>query len=184
MEGILESILFVVGEDGISLDKTKDILQIDDQKLKSLLYNLEKIYSDNSRGLKLVIFGDKIKLTTKAENKKYIEKLIDIEDDSLLSQASLEVLAIIAYNQPITRIAVDEIRGINSSHLVRKLLSKNLIKDVGRSDAPGRPILYEVTNDFLDHFGLKSVKDLPELKIEEVEEVETDLYESKYKENN
>ena len=181
MEAVLEGLLFVSGDEGLSLKKIMEILEIDEDKLNNLIEALEKEYDSNKRGIKLELLGNNLKLTTKKEHKKYYEKLVET-DDTILSQASLETLAIIAYNQPITRIKVDEIRGIDSSYVIRKLLLKNLIKDMGRSDAPGKPILYGVTNEFLDYFGLSTIDDLPELEEIVDEDVETDLFESKYKE--
>lgn len=181
MEAVLEGLLFVTGEEGLSLKKITEILEIDEDKLNSLIESLEKEYESDKRGIKLELLGNNLKLTTKKEHKEYYEKLVET-DDTILSQASLETLAIIAYNQPITRIKVDEIRGIDSSYIIRKLLLKNLIKDMGRSDAPGKPILYGVTDSFLDYFGLSTIEDLPELEEIKDEDIETDLFESKYKE--
>ena len=183
LEGVLEGILFVVGEDGISESKIKEILNINDEELNKIINQLHEKYSKENSGLLLTKFGEKYKLTTKAEHKKYYESLAQTEDDTLLSQSSLEVLAIVAYNQPITRVSIDEIRGINSSHMVRKLVSKNLIKEAGRANTPGKPILYEVTDDFLDYFGLSTVEDLPKMEEIEIDNDEKDLYESKYKED-
>lgn len=179
---ILEGILFLVGDDGISNDKLKQILSIDDNKLLELITQLEKEYASPDRGLRLEKFGNSFKLTTKKEHKQYYEMLTVEETNGSLSPAALETLAIIAYNQPITRVKVDEIRGINSSSLVRKLLLRGLITEAGRADTPGRPILYGVTNNFLDYFGLKSTEELPEIKDVELSTEEKDLFESKYKE--
>ncbi|MDD3452883.1 MAG: SMC-Scp complex subunit ScpB [Bacilli bacterium] len=184
LQGILEGLLFVVGEDGLSIEKAKELLEIDDQKLNEVINELKMSYENETRGLSLTVFGNYLRLTTKKEHKMYYEALIEIEDEGLLSQASLETLAIIAYNQPVTRVKVDEIRGINSSHIIRKLLSKNLIKDIGRADTAGKPILYEVTKDFLDYFGLDNIDKLPKIEeIDDKEDLEMNLYESKYKEN-
>ena len=150
--------------------------------LDDLINSLKSIYEDENRGLKLEIYGQGIKMVTKKEHKDYYTKLLEVEDESLLSQAALETLAIIAYNQPITRSDVDEIRGLNSSHIIRKLVSRNLIQELGKSDAPGRPNLYGVTDSFLDYFGINSVDELPEIENIEVDESEEDLFESKYKE--
>ncbi len=184
LAAVLEGLLFVVGEDGLSMNQAMDILQIDQKKLISLLQELQDNYVQENRGIRLSALGNHLKLTTKKEHKEYYQKLVETEDDSLLSQAALETLAIIAYNQPITRVSVDEIRGIGSSHIIRRLLSKGLIREAGRSDAPGRPILYGVTKDFLDYFGLSSLEQLPELEpIEEIPDAEKDLFTSKYQEN-
>ena len=183
MEAVLEGLLFVSGDEGLSLKKVMEILEIDETKLNEIIEKLEKEYESSKRGIRLELLGNNLKLTTKKEHKKYYEKLVEA-DDTILSQASLETLAIIAYNGPITRIKVDEIRGIDSSYIIRKLLLKNLIKDMGRSDAPGKPILYGVTNEFLDYFGLSTIEDLPPLDEIEIDDMETDLFESKYKEEN
>lgn len=182
MVGILEGLLFVMGDEGIELDKIKSVLDITDNELQNVINDLKNEYENYNRGLRVEEFGNKIKLTTKKEHKEYYEKLVAEESNSMLSNAALETLAIIAYNGPVTRVEIDEIRGINSSHLVRKLLLKNLIKDVGRSDAPGRPILYQITDDFLDYFGLTTIEDLPKIEEKIIEDTETDLFESKYKE--
>lgn len=182
MVEILEGLLFIMGDEGIELEKIKSVLEITDDELKKIINELKIEYDSPNRGLSIEEFGNKIKLTTKKEHKEYYERLVDEESNSMLSNAALETLAIIAYNGPVTRVEIDEIRGINSSHLVRKLLLKNLIKDVGRSESAGRPIMYQVTDDFLDYFGLTSINDLPKIEEIEVEDTETDLFESKYKE--
>ena len=184
LHGVLEGLLFVVGNEGITLEKLKDILKIDDNDLNKLLTELDSEYKNENRGFKIEKLGNKYKLVTKKEHKIYYENLLEIEKNEKLSQAALETLAIIAYNEPVTRLYVDEIRGVESAYLVRKLLYRNLIKEVGRSDAPGRPILYGVTDEFLDYLGLSSLEELPKLEtIQESEEfVDLDLYESKYKE--
>ena len=124
---------------------------------------------------------------TTLQNKESYQKLLENPETNTLSQAALETLAIIAYNEPITRMQIDKLRGVGSSQMIRKLVAKGLVKESGRSDLPGRPILYETTNDFLDYFGLSNIKELPDMEkyIEaseaEIEE-EKDLYTSKYKE--
>lgn len=179
---VVEGLLFVMGDEGLSISKLKEILNVEDLEVKRILEELKKEYSSNKRGIDLICSGDIYKLATKKEHKEYYELLTSVETSSTLSTATLETLAIIAYNQPITRIEIDEIRGINSSHSIRKLLLKNLIQDCGRSDGPGKPILYQVTNHFLDYFGLKSLDELPKLEECEIEEEESNLFESKYRE--
>lgn len=167
---VIEGILFLVGDEGISIEELKNILEIDEKTLAKNLTELKQEYEKENRGLKLDYLGNKFKLTTKKEHKKYYEKLKEEEISSTLSEAALEALVIIAYNQPITRVKVDEIRGVGSSHLIRKLLLMNLIKEMGKSDAPGRPNLYGTTDEFLDYFGLKTIKDLPEIKEIKIED--------------
>ena len=180
--GVLEGILFVVGDEGITLNQICEILNVDLEESKRLLMELKKTYETEDRGIRISYLGDAFKLTTKKEHKEYYTKLLE-EDDSLLSQAALETLAIIAYNQPVTRIQVDEIRGVSSSHIIRKLLSRNLIQELGRSELPGRPNLYGVTDAFMDYFGLASLEELPKLIEPIKEDVEdTDLFTTRYTE--
>ena len=179
----LESILFVVGDEGLTLDEIKKILEIDDNTLTQITDKLIDNYQNEDRGIELTILGNRLKLITKRENKEYLQKLVDFKDDEHLTEAALETLAIIAYNQPVTRLMVDEIRGVSSAYLVRKLVYKNLICEVGRSEAAGRPVLYGTTPLFLDYFGLKSIKDLPNIEITKDDSVK-ELYNSKYNEDN
>ena len=186
-KAVLEGLLFVVGEDGLQLEQIEEVLAISDEEAKALIVELKKDYEDSSRGLRIDFLGNRFKLTTKFEHKEYYQKLIENPETNSLSQAALETLAIIAYNEPITRIQIDTIRGVGSVSILRKLVAKGFIKESGRSELPGRPILYETTNEFLDYFGLSSTKDLPNMDeiIESVsEEVDenTDLYSSRYEE--
>ena len=114
--------------------------------------------------------------------KNYYQKLLENPETNTLSQAALETLAIIAYNEPVTRVQVDAMRGVGSTQIIRKLVAKGFIKEVGRSDLPGRPILYETTSDFLDYFGLSSKEDLPIIDIAQEYDEPKDLYNTIYKE--
>lgn len=187
-KAVLEGLLFVVGEDGLTLDQIKETLEVDEDSAKELLMVLKKDYENESRGLRIDFLGNRFKLTTKFEHKQYYQKLIENPETNFLSQAALETLAIIAYNEPITRIQVDAIRGVGSTSIIRKLVAKGFIKESGRSEIPGRPILYETTHEFLDYFGLSSIDDLPNIDdiIKEAEETDdgddSDLYTSKYTE--
>ena len=189
-KAVLEGLLFVVGEDGLTIDQIVDVLEIDEENAKTLIMELKKDYEDDSRGLRIDFLGNRFKITTKFEHKEYYQKLIENPETNFLSQAALETLAIIAYNEPITRIQVDTLRGVGSTSIIRKLVAKGFIKEAGRSDVPGRPILYETTHEFLDYFGLASIEDLPDIDkiLESVKEDESDanessdLYTSKYTE--
>lgn len=180
--GVLEGILFVVGEEGISKEKLIEVLNIDEEKLQGLFNILNNRYNKEEYGVNIVYLGNKYKLATKKEHKEYYQKLVNSVYDGSLSQAALETLSIIAYNRNITRNQIEELRGVNSDYQVRKLLAYDLIKDVGKSDLPGRPTLYDITDRFLDYFGLASIDDLPKIELEENDE-EISLFESKYKEN-
>lgn len=179
--GVLEGLLFVVGDEGLTLDKVSTLLDIDVEESKKLLLELKQSYDSDARGLRISYLGDAFKLTTKKEHKDYYQKLMT-NDNNMLSSAALETLAIIAYNQPITRLEVDELRGVNNSQMIRKLVAKGFIKESGKSKLPGRPNLYKTTSDFLDYFGLSSISELPDINVKKELETEKDLYQSNYKE--
>ncbi len=181
LKAVLEGLLFVAGDDGVSASKLAEIMEIDSSEVLKLIDELSEDCKSESRGVQVKQFGDLYKFVTKEEHSKYYKKLVDEDISDSLSNSALEILAIVAYNQPITRVTIDEIRGVSCAHIVRKLVMKNLIKEVGRSELPGRPLLYGVTDQFLDYFGLKSLDDLPEIKVE-TESGEKELFDSKYKE--
>ena len=182
--GVLEGLLFVVGDEGLSFDQIIDALDVSIEEAKELVLILKREYEKDSHGIQIAYLGDKIKLTTKKEHKDYYLKLIENKETNSLSPQALETLAIIAYNEPVSVQEIDEIRGVNSREMVRRLLAKGFIKEMGKSDLPGRPIVYSTTSDFLDYFGLSSKEDLPKIDIMKNEVVDdTDLYESKYKES-
>lgn len=181
-KGLIEGLLFVVGDEGLTLIDLCSIIGVDDEIILSSLNELISDYENSDRGIRIEVFGESYKLVTKKEYKEYLKKLVPDEED-LLTQSNLETLAIIAYNQPITRMQIEEIRGVNSSHVVRKLMMRDLICEKGRSELPGRPILYGTTDFFLDYFGINSLEQLPEIKMPDSEDIETNLFESKYKEN-
>lgn len=181
LKAVLEGLLFVTGDEGISKERLLKILDVSEEEFNEVVTQFINDLKSDERGLTLEEYNDNYKLVTKKEHAGYYKLLVDTENSDTLSTAALETLAIIAYNQPITRLMVDEIRGVSSVYVMRKLVLKNLIKEVGKSELPGRPILYGVTDQFLDYFGLKSLADLP--KIEEAETVSAeDLYASRYRE--
>ena len=186
-KAVLEGLLFVVGEEGLTFSQIGEVLEIKEDEAKDLLMDLKKDYEDDSRGLRIDFLGNRFKLTTKFEHKKYYQKLLENPETNFLSQSALETLAIIAYNEPVTRVQVDALRGVGSVQIIRKLVAKGFIKEVGRSDLPGRPILYETTSEFLDYFGLSTIDDLPNMEefikdSEVTDDLSSDLYTSKYKE--
>lgn len=180
--GVLEGILFVVGDEGATLTEMSDILGISVEEVKRLLMELKGSYEQDNRGLRISYLGDAFKLTTKPEHKEYYQKLIENPENNMLSQAALETLAIIAYHQPITRVELDEIRGVNNAHMIRKLIAKGLVKEAGKSTMPGRPNLYRTTHEFLDYFGLATLDDLPEINTIDSTTETTELFTSIYKE--
>ena len=182
LKGVMEGILFVVGDDGVTLKELQDILGIDTEEIKKIIIELKRDYESSERGIRLSIIGDAFKLTTKKEHKEYYQKLLVNEDSNTLSVQALETLAIIAYNEPITRIRIDEIRGVATAPMIRKLVAKGLIKEAGKSNLPGRPILYKTTNEFLDYFNIENLNDLPKIDEYVNSHDEIDLYDSRYKE--
>lgn len=175
---VLDGLLFVSGDEGITKKNIEKILEISEDEVNSLIEKLKK--ETLNRGVCIKEYGEKIKYVTKEKHFEYYKKFFNNDDGGFLSPSALETLAIIAYNEPVTRVMIDEIRGVSSAHIVRKLVFRNLIEEKGRSELPGRPILYGVTDGFLDYFGLSSLEELPKIKIEEKEEVE--LFSSKYTE--
>ena len=183
MEGIIEGLLYVQGDLGLTINQIEDILEIPEEEAKRLVLNLKNYYEENNRGLRINYLGNTIKLTTKEEHQKYYQKLLENPSSNNLSESALEVLAIIAYNEPITRGDLEKLRGVDSTYVLRRLLAKGLIKECGKSDLPGRPILYKTTDEFLDYFGMASKDDLPSIEmLNEDKEEEKDLYTSIYKE--
>ena len=182
MKGIIEGLLYVQGDLGLTIEQVSDILEIDKEEAKQLILSLKQDYIDQDRGLRINYLGNTFKLTTKEEHKEYFKKLLENPKNNILSNQALETLAIIAYNEPITRLDIDEMRGVDSVYVVRRLLAKGLIKECGRDDRPGHPILYKTTDEFLDYFGLSSKDDLPKIDIiEETVDEDKDLFKSTYK---
>lgn len=184
--GVLEGILFVVGDEGATLEEISKILEISKEEVKELLLQLKDMYEKEDRGLRIRFLGNAFKLTTKEEHKEYYQKFLTSNTEHHgLSPAALEILAIIAYNEPITRVEIDEMRGIGSTYTLRKLVAKGLVKESGKSDLPGRPNLYKVTSEFLDYFGLATKEDLPDISqfLQKKDEENPDLFTSIYKEN-
>lgn len=182
MEAIIEGLLYVQGDIGLTIKDIMNILEIDEDTAKRAVLSLKNYYDENKRGLRINFLGNTIKLTTREEHKKYYAKLLENPSSNGLSNSAIETLAVIAYNEPITRGEVDAFRGVDSSYVMRRLLAKGLIKECGKSDTPGRPILYKTTDEFLDYFGLASKEDLPSIEMLTEDKEEKDLYTSIYKE--
>ena len=183
-KAILEGLLFVVGADGLTIETIQDVLELNDEEAKILIMDLKKSYEAEDRGLRIDFLGNKFKLTTKVEHREYYQKVLESPETNTLSQAALETLAIIAYNEPITRMQISALRGVDTTQVIRKLVAKGFIKESGRSDLPGRPIMYETTSEFLDYFGLATIDDLPDIQqfiTEEKVDKDSDLYTSTYK---
>jgi segregation and condensation protein B len=185
-KGILESLLFAAGDEGLSLKQIASVLEVEEVMAYEIVTELEKDYGkDDNRGISIVQLAGVYQLATKKEHAIYLKKLVESPGASHLSQAALETLAIIAYKQPITRAEVEEIRGVKTERPLHTLSSRALIKEVGRAEGTGRAILYGTTKEFLDYFGLKTIKELPPLpdKIDEDEmQDDADLFFEKFQE--
>ncbi len=158
---ILEAILFV-SSNSIPLADAAKIVDISTDDLADLIKEMNEEYAD-SHGIRVMLHKNRVQLTTAPELSEKVEELLGLEITTTLSRAALESLAIVAYKQPITRPQIDEIRGVNSDGVVRTLLSKGLIEELGRAESIGKPILYGTTEDFLHYFGLESIIELPEI---------------------
>ena len=162
-EAIVEGLLYVVGEEGLKIESIASIMEMSIEDVEALLLNIKNKYEFDQFGIELVNYGKTYKFVTKKAIYPYVQKLLHNEKAASLSNAALETLAIIAYKQPITRVEIEELRGVSSDMMLRKLQARELIKEAGRSDAPGKPILYEVTEEFLNSFGLETIGMLPDL---------------------
>lgn len=173
---ILEGLLFIVGDEGISLEQASEVLGISKERVEKVFEELQKHYSNDQRGFEIAYYGGLYKFLSKAIVHPYAERLFQTTKQTGLSQAALETLAIIAYRQPITRVEIEEIRGVGADMMLRKLEARNLIRENGRSNAPGKPILYEVTDEFMDSFKLLSLDELPKLPEFNNEEESENLF--------
>ncbi len=167
IEANLEALLFVA-PGPVTLLQLSEALGTPQATIEAALTNLSNSYRQN-RGLRIQRHQGRYQLTTVPELAKGIEKFLGLEAMARLSRASLETLAIVAYRQPITRPGIDAIRGVNSDGVIKSLLSKGLVQEAGRAETPGRPILYAITEDFLQHFGLNALDELPPFEILEQE---------------
>lgn len=163
LKAILEGLLFLVGDDGLTVEQASKSMDISAAKVEQLFDTLQKDYVDDARGFEIERYGSRYRFLSKAFVHEAAKKLFSIDKISKLSNAALETLAIIAYKQPITRVEIEEIRGVGADVMIRKLEARGLIKEEGRSDAPGRPFLYSVTDEFMDAFKLLSLDELPDL---------------------
>jgi len=163
----VEALLFVAAEP-VAPSQLATALAISPAAVETALKELEEAFQ--IRGLRLQRHAGRVQLTTAPEFSEAIERFLGLEATSRLSRAALEALAVIAYQQPVTRPQVDAVRGVNSDGVMKSLLSKGLVHEMGRADGPGRPILYGTTPYFLQHFGLNSLTELPPLQLPEAEE--------------
>ena len=160
--GAIEAILFVAG-DAVTVPDLAQALGLSRQETDDAVEQLKREYETRPRGIALRRFGDHLRLETRAEYAPYVERLLQPVQRQTLSQAAMETLAVIAYRQPATKGMVEQVRGVKCDYSVQSLLHKGLIKEVGRKEALGRPILYATTDRFLEHFGITDIRELPPL---------------------
>lgn len=168
-EAVLEAVLFTMGE-SVEISRLAAVLEMDTKEVKQILEDMQKRYEEEERGIFLLRLEDSVQLSTKAEMYEYLIKIAKTPRKMVLTDTVLETLSIIAYKQPVTRLEIERIRGVSCDHAVNKLLEYDLITELGRLDAPGRPLLFGTTEQFLRCFGVRSLDELPELSAIQVEE--------------
>ena len=176
IKSIIESILFAAGR-AVKITEFMSVLELGKDEIMPIMENLINEYKAKERGIEIIKINDGFQMCTKKENYEYLYQIFDKRSKPNLSNAALETLSIIAYNPKITRAEIEQIRGVNSDGTIYKLLEYNLIEEVGRLDAPGRPTIYSTTKEFLKMFGISNLEELPELpkyKIDENEQIVID----------
>lgn len=166
IKSAIESLLFVSGEP-LSLRELSNNIEISSKVIESIIKEMISDYEEENRGIKLISINSEYQLVSKPQNSDSVQKLLKKNKRQSLSQASLESLAIVAYKQPITRIDIDEIRGVKSDSALQRLIERELIVDIGRLEVPGRPVIFGTTEEFLRQFGLKDLGELPSLDLYE-----------------
>lgn len=170
---LLESLLFAAG-DSVPVSQLAEIMELTEAAVAEAAEKLNRQYTENGRGLQVISLEDSYQLCTAETFYPYIQKLKEPRRRPNLSPAALETLAVVAYHQPVTRSSIEFIRGVNSDGPVNKLIERGLIEEHGRLDAPGRPILYVTTQEFLRSFGLSSLSGLPDPELVQINEEESD----------
>lgn len=179
---VIEGMLYIYGDEGVTIKDVAEALEITKKEAYELMDELLSYYASKTvKGVDICDFGGTYKMVTLPRHDVYYKKMMTTSGRKL-SKSALETLAIVAYYQPVTRIRIEEIRGVGCESMIRKLLAQALIKEVGRDDSPGKPVLYGVTDEFMDAFNLKTLDELPELKEIESEFDEEDIFNTKYQE--
>lgn len=188
MQAAAEAMLFACGEP-VEIDRIAEILEIDAENAESLVLNIAAKYDESNSGIKIVKMDKKYQICTRKEYAEQVRDILDMKKNAPLSQAAFEVLAVVAYNQPITKAYIEQVRGVDCSGVISTLCQKGLIEEVGRLELPGRPLIYGTTAEFLKCFCINSLDDLPDIPelnekpIEEQEaEVELEKMEAEIKE--
>lgn len=176
IESAIEAILFTMG-DSVELGKIASAIEHDEETTRKIVHQMMDKYQAEDRGIQIVELEDSFQLCTKKQNYDYLIRIAKQPRRYVLTDVLLETLSIIAYKQPVTKLEVEKIRGVKSDHAVNKLVEYNLACEVGRLDAPGKPILFGTTEEFLRRFSIQSVDDLPVLNPEQVEHFKSEAEE-------
>ncbi len=176
VEAIIEAILFTMGE-AVEVEKIAIAIEHDEKTTRKIVHNMMDRYENENSGIKIIEIDDSFQMCTKKEMYEYLIRVASVPKKQVLSDVVLETLSIIAYKQPVTKLEIEKIRGVKCDHAVNKLLEYNLVCEAGRLDAPGRPILFATTEEFLRHFGVSSLKDLPIINTQRLEEFKNEAEE-------
>ena len=176
LEGVIEAILFAVG-DSVELSKIAAAIEHDEDTTRKIIHQMMDKYVSEDRGIRILELEDSFQLCTKKEMYEYLIRVAKQPKKYVLTDVLLETLSIIAYKQPVTKLEVEKIRGVKSDHAVNKLVEYYLVCEVGRMDAPGRPLLFGTTEEFLRRFSIQSVDELPMMNPEQVESLKTEAEE-------
>ncbi len=169
-KAVLEAVLFAMG-DAVEVSRLSQVIEENVKTTNKLLDEMSKDYENENRGIQLIRLEDSVQLTTKNSMYDYLVKIAKTPRKMVLTDTVIETLSIIAYKQPITRLEIEKIRGVSCDHAINKLLEYDLITELGRMDAPGRPLLFGTTEQFLRSFGVGSIEELPEISVSTVEEL-------------
>ena len=168
LQGIIESILFTFGE-AVELKKIASVIECDEATTRKIIHTLMESYNTQEHGIKIIELGDAYQMCTKPETYDYLIRVAKQPKKISLSDVQLETLSIVAYRQPVTKLEIEKIRGVNSNHAMNKLVEIGLVEEVGRLDAPGKPLLFGTTEEFFRRFGIQSLDELPTIGEDKLE---------------
>lgn len=168
LEGIIEAILFTMG-DSVELSRIAAAIEHDEETTRKIIHNMMDKYETSDRGIRIIELEDSFQMCTKTDMYEYLIRVAKQPRKYVLTDVQLETLSIIAYKQPVTKLEIEKIRGVKSDHAVNRLVEYNLVCEVGRLDAPGRPLLFGTTEEFLRRFSIHSLEELPSLNSEQME---------------
>lgn len=176
VEAIIEAILFTMGE-AVEVGKIAMAIEHDEKTTRKIIHNMMDRYENENSGIKMIEIDDSFQMCTKKEMYEYLIRVASVPKKQVLTDVVLETLSIIAYKQPVTKLEIEKIRGVKCDHAVNKLVEYNLVCEAGRLDAPGKPILFATTEEFLRHFGVSSLKELPIINTQRLEEFKNEAEE-------